>query len=80
MSIYTKDPATNVVTADATPGIVNNMIGGLQAPILGENKFLDAPSAFWASVEYGAIGAVAGGMFARARTNAGKKAIGGFLF
>lgn len=58
---------------------VDNIAGGLRAPILKDDEALDSDSAFWAAVVYGGIGMVAGGYAARKRAESGKKPIAGFI-
>lgn len=59
---------------------LDNFVGGLKAPILKTDQYLDSDSAFWASVSYGLIGSAVGGYVARKRTEAGKPAMAGLLF
>lgn len=67
-------------TAPTDTGIMANLTSGLKAPMLAENEVLDASGAFWASVEYAAIGAGIGGIVGRRRAEAGKEKMAGIFF
>lgn len=59
---------------------VENITGGLRAPLLKDDEALDADSAFWAAVIYGLGGSLIGGFAARKRAEAGKAPIAGFAY
>lgn len=77
MAIMKKVGGTFTPAADNN--FVDNIAGGLRAPLLKDDEALDSDSAFWAAVVYGGIGMVAGGYAARKRTEAGKKPLAGFV-
>lgn len=77
MAVLKKEAGIFTPPADST--FVDNISGGLRAPMLKDDEALDADSAFWAAVIYGAIGTVAGGYVARKRAEAGKKPYAGFI-
>lgn len=77
MAVSTYDGTT--YTPATETGVMDNLLGGLKAPMLADTELLDSSSAFWASAIYGGIGLTVGGMFARKRAADGKEPIGGFL-
>lgn len=80
MAILTKQ-ADGTYTAPATAAtIVSNVIDAVKAPFLTANQALDATGARYASLVWGAGGAVAGGMYARKRAESGAKPFLKFLF
>lgn len=77
MAVLKKE--NGVFTPPADTDFVENISGGLRAPLLKDDEALDADSAFWAAVIYGGIGTIAGGYIARRRAEAGKKPYAGFI-
>jgi hypothetical protein len=78
MAKATYDGTTFTPASD--PSTMDNITAGLQAPFLNADEYLDANSAWWASVGYGFLGSAVGGFVARKRTEAGKPPIAKFLY
>lgn len=77
MAVLKKEAGVFTPPTDST--FVDNISGALRAPMLKDDEALDADSAFWAAVIYGAVGTVAGGYIARKRAESGKKPYAGFI-
>lgn len=78
MSIGTFEGTT--YTPATETGVMDNILGGLQAPMLKDNELLDSSSAFWAATIYAGIGLGIGSTVARKRQADSKEPILGFFF